>query len=336
MTVPTENLNDLSEEGTQKATERQKEREQQAAPQPTAVPTSVGLDPVTSNFINTLIGQGVLGSQGETKGPEVMLTRDINGPTTYKGREVYQSNPRVSKPNSNSKGDYLEQKVYRTEEVLKPGSIDEERRDYNEYSKGGFLANDNDRINQGVVTAAGGDPEKYETVFQAAVAQAAYIQKASPPGSIGSKTTVEDVLNGWIKNGLPDSLKGGGGGGGGGGPRAFTNIDTRVDLTNKGEARRIVNNALTGALGREATGAETRAFMKALNMNEEANPVVTTSKGVTSASGTTSTTTSEGGFDSADFADRYAKSQEGYAEYQTATTYLDSFINALESDSRII
>lgn len=333
MARPSESLNDLSEEGTQKATERQQEREQQAPA--TAVPTSVGLEPLSLGAIQAALGGAILGSQGETKGPEVMLTRDINGPTTYKGREVYQSNPRVSKPNSNSKGDYLEQNVYRTEEALKPGSIDEERRDYDEYSKGGFLANDNDRINQGVVTAAGGDPEKYEAVFQAAVAQAAYIQKASAPGSIGSKTTVEDVLNGWIKDGLPDSLKGGGGGGGGG-PRAFTNIDTRVDLTDKGEARRIVNNALTGALGREATGAETRAFMKALNMNEKANPVVTTSKGVTSASGTTSTTTSEGGFDSADFADRYAKSQEGYAEYQTATTYLDSFINALESDSRVI
>jgi len=329
-----DSLDSLSNEGSKLASEREEERASGQAAAPAAAPIAGGIDPVGQALIQQILAGGVLGKQGETKGPEVMLTRDIKGPTKYEGRESFESQPRYKPPLSDiggrSQGRYTVK-----EDVTVRGSIDEERRDYDEYSKGGFLNNNNDRINDGVVTAAGGDPEKYESVFQAAVAQAAYIQKASAPGSIGSKTTVEDVLQGWIKNGLPDNLKGGSGGGGGG-SRAFTNVDTRVDLTNEGEARRILDNALAGALGRDPTAAENRAFRKALNMYEKQNPTVTTSKGVAGAGGTTSTTESEGGFDSADFADRYAKSQEGYAEYQTATTYLDAFINALEDDARVI
>ncbi len=250
------------------------------------------------------------------EGADVMLTRDVIGPTYgYRG-------PTNSNPGERKDGPY---------DMVKEGRIDEETTNYSDYKSGGFINNQNERINDGVILASGGDFELYEPVFQAAVNEAAVRRSAGE-----SRLTVEDVLNEWTKNGLPDGLSGGGGGGGGGGSRAFTNIDTRVDLTNEGEARRIVNNALTGALGREATKAESQAFMKSLNMYEKENPTVTTSKGVASASGTTSTTTSEGGFDKADFADRYSKSQEGYAEYQAATTYLDAFINSLESDSRVI
>ena len=323
---------DLVEGSKESAAERQTQGPAQPAV-PTAGPVAGGVDQLGMSLIHQILAGGILGKEGETKGPDVMLTRDIKGPTKYEGRESFESQPRYKPPLSDIGG--RSQGRYTTrEDVTIRGSIDEDNRDYSEYSKSGFLGNNNQRINDAVVTAAEGDPEKYEQVFQAAVAQAAYIQKASTPGSIGSKTTVEDILNGWIKNGLPDSLKGGGGGGGG--SRAFTDIDTSIDLTNEGEARRILDNALAGALGRDPTSAENRAFRKALNMYEKENPTVTTSKGVASAGGTTSTTTSEGGFDSADFADRYAKSQEGYAEYQTATTYLDAFIDALEDDARVI
>lgn len=257
------------------------------------------------------------------EGANVMLTRDVKGPTygiTYEGDKSEAGNLGLgeSKSANTSYG------------ITGRGAIEEENTNYKDYYNGGFVNNNNERINDGVILAAGGDFELYEPVFQAAVNEAA-VRQAS-----GERITVEEILQGWNKNGLPDGLKRGGGGGGGGGSRAFTNIDTRVDLTNEGEARRIVNTALTGALGREATKAESQAFMKALNMMEKENPTVTTSKGVASASGTTSTTTSEGGFDKADFADRFSKSQEGYAEYQAATTYLDAFIDSLESKSRVI
>jgi hypothetical protein len=318
-----DSLESLSNEGSKLASEREEERASEQAAAPAAAPIAGGIDPVSQALIQQILAGGVLGKQGETKGPEVMLTRDVKAPTygiTYDGDKSQAGNKGLGeyKSSNTSYG------------MTGRGAIEEVNEDYKDYSSGGFINNNNERINDGVILAAEGDHELYEGVFQAAVNEAAVRQSA------GERITVEDVLQGWTKNGLPDGLKRGSGGGGGGGSRAFTNIDTRVDLTNEGEARRIVNNALTGALGREATKAESQAFMKALNMYEKQNPTVTTSKGVAGAGGTTSTTESEGGFDSADFADRYAKSQEGYAEYQTATTYLDAFISSLESDSRVI
>lgn len=274
----------------------------------------VGIQQASSYYGSVM---GATGNQSDA-GANVMLTRDVKGPTYGIKNGETSTDPGNRTPSSSNY----------TYGVTGRGAIEEDNTNYKDYYNGGFINNNNERINDGVILAAGGDFELYEPVFQAAVNEAAVRQSA------GEQITVEEVLQGWTKNGLPDGLKRGGGGGGG--SRAFTNIDTRVDLTNEGEARRIVNNALTGALGREATKAESQAFMKALNMMEKENPTVTTSKGVASASGTTSTTTSEGGFDSTDFADRYSKSQEGYAEYQAATTYLDAFINALESDSKVI
>lgn len=293
-----------------------------ASQAPVAPPTPFGLDlsnpQQAASIAAVFAAQAAAMNGGSKDGANVMLTRDVNGPTRYTNREVYKSMPRTP---------YKGGDVYHSEEALVPGSIDEVNENYKDYYSGGFVNNQNERINDAVILAANGDFELYEPIFQAAVNEAAVRQSA------GERITVEEILQGWTKNGLPDGLQRGGGGGG---SRSFVNVDTRVDLTNEGEARRIVNNALTGALGREATKAESKAFMKALNMYEKENPTVTTSKGVSSAGGTTSTTTQEGGFDSIDFADRYAKSQEGYAEYQTATTYLDAFIGALESDSRVI
>lgn len=284
---------------------------------PPTPPTPLGLNLANPQNVQAVIAgfqAAAAAQQGTGKdGANVMLTRDVIGPTYGK------RGPTNSNPGEREDGPYG---------LLQKGSIDEVNENYRDYYSGGFVNNNNERINDAVLLAAGGDFELYEPIFQAAVNEAAVRQ------SSGERITVEEILQGWTKNGLPDGLKRGGGGGGG--SRSFVNVDTRVDLTNEGEARRIVNNALTGALGREATKAESRAFMKALNMYEKENPTVTTSKGVSSAGGTTSTTTQEGGFDSIDFADRYAKSQEGYAEYQTATTYLDAFIGALESDSRVI
>ena len=77
-------------------------------------------------------------------------------------------------------------------------------------------------------------------------------------------------------------------------------------------------------------------FLKALNVQEKANPTTTVTKGNVSGRNTTQTQNTTGGFDRNDFTERFAKSQEGYAEYQTATTYLDAFIGALEDKSRVV
>ena len=81
---------------------------------------------------------------------------------------------------------------------------------------------------------------------------------------------------------------------------------------------------------------EQAKFLKALNIEEKANPTITNQSGFTSGGNTSQNVNTSGGSSSQDFADRFAKSQEGYAEYQTATTYLDAFIKALENPARII
>jgi len=107
-------------------------------------------------------------------------------------------------------------------------------------------------------------------------------------------------------------------GGGGGGPSTFR----QVRLTDPQGARTLIDSALEQYLGRKATAKEQREFLKALNVQEARNPTVTTS-----GAGSSVTT---GGFNPATFAEEYAQGMEGSAEFQAATTFLDSFINALK------
>lgn len=191
----------------------------------------------------------------------------------------------------------------------------------------GFLGVSDQGIIDAVATLSKGDTEKYDPIYKSAVAEAAYKSKA------GTLTTVSDVLARWAKSGLPKNLRSGGSGGGG----AFSSTNRVVSLSDEGTARLLLNNSLSRYLGREATKEENEMFLKALNVQEKQNPTVTVSKGYTDGSGnTTQRQNVSGGMNKEDFATRFARSQEGYAEYQTATTYLDSFIKALESDSRVI
>lgn len=193
--------------------------------------------------------------------------------------------------------------------------------DYYELQSGGFLQLDNQAIRDLVYKAADKDPEKVEAIYQQALSRTAILNQA------GKNITVAEVLNGFIKDGVPSS-------GASGGP--FSTTNRSVSLTNEGNARTILQAALTGYLGRSATTQENKAFLKALNVQERANPTTTVTKGNTTGRVTDQSATTTGGFDRNDFADRFAKSQEGYAEYQTATTYLDAFIEGLEDQTRVI
>lgn len=113
-----------------------------------------------------------------------------------------------------------------------------------------------------------------------------------------------------------------GGGGGGGGP----SMTTQVRLSDPQTARGLLDQALTQALGREASVAEQRRFMRALNRAEAAAPTVTRS--MRTGAGASVVTT--GGFNPSTFAQEYAEGMQGSAEFQAATTYLDAFMNALK------
>ena len=142
--------------------------------------------------------------------------------------------------------------------------------------------------------------------------------------------TVQDALQDLIRSGKGQGKDGSGPGSG---PRAFTNVTKTINLTDPGEAERVLNSALASYMGRRADDDEIQEFVKQLNRNERFNPTVTTAKGVAATSGTTQTQNQEGGFDSTNFAERWARGRKGAGEYQAATTYMDAFtkvINELE------
>lgn len=196
-------------------------------------------------------------------------------------------------------------------------------RPLSELQSQGYLGADTNTANL-VQAAAKNKPKDYEKVYQKAVVLAAIKQKS------GDNVTVEDLLTKWTKSGVPDSAGAGGAGG------AFSTNTRSVTLTNESTARGLLNQTLAQFLGRSSTVEEQAKFLKALNIEEKANPTITNQSGFTSGGNTTQNVNTSGGSSSQDFADRFAKSQEGYAEYQTATTYLDAFIKALENPARII
>ena len=131
---------------------------------------------------------------------------------------------------------------------------------------------------------------------------------------------------------------GGSGGGGGGGGSAFggTSTTRQVQLTNPDTARQLVNSALDTYLGRRATPEEAAEFHKALNAHERQNPDVRTTT-TTGSSGASSTSVmGGGGSSSSQFAEDWALAQEGSAEYQAVTTFLDAFMGALQNPADVV
>jgi len=102
-----------------------------------------------------------------------------------------------------------------------------------------------------------------------------------------------------------------------------------VNLTDPSTARGLIDTALSDHLGRQANPQEQAAFLKALNVQQQASPTMT--EQTTTKSGKSSSTTSQttGGFNASTFADEYAAGQQGAGEFQAATSLLDSFIGAL-------
>lgn len=124
--------------------------------------------------------------------------------------------------------------------------------------------------------------------------------------------------------GSGSSASGGGSRGGGGGPA----VTASVNLTDPGTAKTLINQTLQQYLGRSASQKEIEKFTAALNQAEMANPKQANIVGTTQIS--------SGGFNPATFAQEYAQAEEGAAEYQAATTFLDSFIGALENPIQVV
>ena len=139
--------------------------------------------------------------------------------------------------------------------------------------------------------------------------------------------TVQSALRDMITMG---GLGPGRGSGGVGSNGPFSTTTTTINETDELEAERILNSALSTYLGRRADSDEVAKFVEVLNKNEKFNPTVTKTTGVRSGHTTTQQSTQTGGFDSTEFAERWARSREGAGEYAAATTYMDAFQSVID------
>ena len=130
------------------------------------------------------------------------------------------------------------------------------------------------------------------------------------------------MITGFLNGTNPATSGGGGGGGYGGGGGGGSSTTSQIQLTNPDQAMQLINTAMASLLGRRATSEEYDKFLTTLNDAERSNPIVT------SVSGDTVTVT--GGTSSAQIAEDYVTSRPDYAEFQTATTFMDAFISALD------
>jgi hypothetical protein len=137
---------------------------------------------------------------------------------------------------------------------------------------------------------------------------------------MGQKVSPLNAFDTLINNFAAGARTPGGGGGGGGGGGAAAPTKT-VNLTDPGTAETLVDQALQAYLGRKASDKEIVQFRKALTKAEMKAPSDVSVEGDTAVR--------SGGFNPATFAQQYAEGVEGAAEYQAATTFLDSFIGAL-------
>ena len=124
------------------------------------------------------------------------------------------------------------------------------------------------------------------------------------------------------------------GDGSSGGPstvkQTVSNISTRSD------AQKTLNDSFKAELGREANAAEIRAFQKALNAMEKGSPSTTTQTTSTSGDNTSISTQTTGGFNAAQFAEDWAKSQPEYAENFAATTFMNVLSNTLNQTPNVV
>lgn len=118
-----------------------------------------------------------------------------------------------------------------------------------------------------------------------------------------------------------------------GGAKTTSWTNRQLQLTNADDARVIIDSALSQYLGRNATEKERKAFLTALNAQEQAKPTIqkgTTTTGVGGSTSQTSKTT--GGFSDAaraQFAEDWARAQEGAAEHEFANRGVKLLLDGL-------
>lgn len=178
-----------------------------------------------------------------------------------------------------------------------------------------------DPVTQRTVMAAAsayyGYPVKNMSYGASLIDDAVQAASANPTGP-----TAWEMITGFLNGTNPATSSGGGGGGYGGGGGGGSSTTSQIQLTNPDQAKQLINTAMASLLGRRATSEEYKKFLTTLNDAERSNPIVTSVEG--------DTVTVTGGTSSAQIAEDYVTSRPDYAEFQTATTFMDAFISALD------
>lgn len=123
-----------------------------------------------------------------------------------------------------------------------------------------------------------------------------------------------------------DPKKGRGGGGGPGSPGGGPLTTRSTNLTNRGEAKRLLDELFKDKLGRGVNESEVSGFLSKLNSAQRANPSVTTQK--MNADGSVATSSTTGGMDPVQFGQDYVMSQKG-GEVNARTVGVDYLQMAL-------
>jgi hypothetical protein len=139
--------------------------------------------------------------------------------------------------------------------------------------------------------------------------------------------------------------------------RTITETATQVDISNPEQSRALVQNVLSQALGRWATGAELEEFVGTLNAYQRNNPSVSTRTTTVAPETRTQTTTEspdgsqssstsvQGGESNSSTTSQQGATAEGgqqlllenamespdYGAYQAATTYYQALLGALDA-----
>jgi hypothetical protein len=108
-------------------------------------------------------------------------------------------------------------------------------------------------------------------------------------------------------------------------PTAYDGPVSTVNLSSPDGARQILTKTLQSELGRAPNDQEMQSFFKALTAYQQDNPQVRT------VNETGSEVVYQDGANSQQFAEDYANSLEGAAEYDAATTFKDTLLNAIKA-----
>ena len=274
---------------------------------------------------NSAINGTPTGGNGSPRVPYNADTRPvIVGVTPHMVSDAIQGAGRVYSP-VQGMYDGIPMSVYEAQQAL----IDWKMNDHNRFS----LAVDLLR-GAGYLGPKSNSMEAIQTAWKDALQGAASLYE-------NYQTANSDIFRNLYNLAAENADQGGGSRSGGSTPitdRTYTSSD--VTLTNPTRAKSIVNSALSQYLGRDAKPGELKAFLASLHEEQQENPLVSTTHTHMSTSGSSASQTdsrqTSGGVDEAQFAEDWARSQEGAAEHTTANKYLGVLMKAIQNPQGVL